>query len=79
MCIGHRGLLLMSEVAAYFDATSGGWRRWGDNKWITYDTDIEWLTHRRGVIASELAEFDAVIAAKGRVVPDGFEGLRVVE
>lgn len=36
----------MTEVAVYYDATSGGWKRWGDHKWVTYDTTrriILWL------------------------------------
>jgi len=69
----------MSDVGAYFDAISGGWRRTSDNKWITYDTSLEWLVHRRGVIAEELAEFDAVLAVKKCGEVEGFTGLRVVK
>lgn len=69
----------MTEVAVYYDATTRGWKRWEDHKWVTYDTSIEWLTNRRNQIAQELAEFDAVLRVKERDVPPVFEGLRVVQ
>lgn len=69
----------MTEVAVYYDATSGGWKRWGDHKWVTYNASLEWLTDRRNQIAQELAEFDAVLRVKAREDPSGFTGLRVVK